>query len=198
MNRETMRQAALLLIDLQANMFDPANPVKAADLLLANLPPLLERARAARVPVFLVRNCGSAGDPDVRGTPGWELHPSFRPAAGEVVVDKTSSDAFADTVLDEELKRLGVTDLVIAGLQSEYCIRATILGALARGYEVTLVADGHSTYDGEGYSAEEKTAGINAELGKRVCLTSTAAAFRTCDACGGLSAGSLPVPDPKV
>jgi nicotinamidase-related amidase len=60
--------------------------------------------------------------------------------------------------------------LVVAGLQSEYCVRDTVLGALARGYEVTLISDGHSTYDGGGRSALEKSTAVNAELEHRVRL----------------------------
>ena len=90
-------------------------------------------------------------------TPGWELHPALQPAPGDLVVDKTTGDTFASTPLDGEHRTLGVTRLVIAGLQSENCIRDTALGALSRDYEVTLVSDGHSTYDADGQSAQEKS-----------------------------------------
>jgi nicotinamidase-related amidase len=167
-----MSSSAFILIDAQVNMFDPSNPVGSAVPLLARLAALVERSRAAHVPIVFVRNCGQAGDPDERGTPGWELHPSFRPAAGDLVLDKTTSDTFASTSLDDELKIRGITHLVIAGLQSEYCVRETILGALARTFAVTLVTDGHSTYDGGGHSALQKSAAVNAEFAGRVKLAS--------------------------
>lgn len=51
-------------------------------------------------------------------------------------------------------------------------MRETTLGALARGFEVTLVANAHSTYDADGCTAGEITAAVNAELEGRVKLTS--------------------------
>jgi nicotinamidase-related amidase len=169
-----MTSSAFILIDAQVNMFDPSNPVGSAVPLLARLVNLAERSRAANVPIVFVRNCGKAGDPDERGKPGWELHPSLRPEAGDLVLDKTASDTFASTSLGDELKSRGITHLVIAGLQSEYCVRATTLGALARNFEVTLVTDGHSTYDGSGRSALQKSAAINKEFEGRVKLTNAA------------------------
>ena len=161
---------ALLLIDLQANMFDPKNPVRSGDALLERVTGLLARARAAGTLVVFVRNCGGPGDPDVRGTSGWELQPRLRPARGELVLDKTTSDTFESTPLGDELTARGIKGVVIAGLQSEYCIRATTLGALSRNLEVTLVANGHSTFDGGGRTAPEISAAVNAELAGRARL----------------------------
>lgn len=162
---------ALLLIDVQVNMFDPASPVDGAVGLLARLKTLLARARAAGVPVVFVRNTGGPGDPDVPGTPGWELHPELRPTEQELVLDKTTCDTFASTALARELAARDARSLVIAGLQSEFCVRETTQGALAAGYAVTLVADGHATYPGRTRTAAEATAAVNAEFADRVTLT---------------------------
>jgi nicotinamidase-related amidase len=161
---------ALLIIDAQVNMFDPANPVAGADGLLARLIELQARARAAQALVVAVRNCGGENDPDQRGSIGWQIHPGLDSA--DLVLDKTTCDTFASTALGEELARRGVRQVVIAGLQSEFCIRETALGALAQGLEVTLVADGHSTYDGKSSAARETTAAVNGELSPRVRLVS--------------------------
>lgn len=161
---------ALLVIDAQANMFDPANPVVGMLAMLSRLGSLVARARAARVPVVFVRNCGGAGDPDAKGSPGWELHESLVPEAGELMLDKTTCDTFASTPLAEHLAARGVTHVVVAGLQSEFCVRETALGALAHKLAVTLVSDAHSTYDGKTRSAEDITAAVNHELAGRVKL----------------------------
>lgn len=161
---------ALLLIDAQVNMFDPANPAHGASELLDTLAGLLARARDAGAAVVLVRNCGGPDDPDQRGTSGWEIHPRLEPRAGERVLDKTTQDAFESTSLAEDLERAGARRVVVAGLQSEYCVRATSLGALSRGLEVVLVSNGHSTYDGRDRKAAEVSASINTELGARVRL----------------------------
>lgn len=163
-------RTALVLIDLQANMFDPANPVVAADALLARLRDLLSRARSEQVPVVLVRNAGGEADPDRRGTPGWELHPSFQPGDGDLLLDKTTCDTFASTALGAELDARGITRLVIAGLQSDHCIRETTLAAVTRGLGVTLVANGHSTYDSPNRKAAEISQAVNDEFADRVTL----------------------------
>jgi nicotinamidase-related amidase len=87
------------------------------------------------------------------------------------VLDKTTCDTFVSTHLGEELDALGVRRVVITGLQSEYCIRETTLGALARGLEVTLVQDAHSTYDGRQRKAREISAAVNAEFAERAAVT---------------------------
>jgi len=163
-------RTALVLIDGQVNMFDPLNPVSEAKRLLTCLTKLVARSRAAKVPIVFVRNCGGIGDPDERGTPGWQLHPDLQPAPGDLVVDKTTGNTFASTQLDERLRALGVSHLIIAGLQSEFCVRDTALGALSGGYEVTLVSDAHSTYDGDGQTAQEISSTVNAEMQDRVTL----------------------------
>lgn len=161
---------ALLLIDVQANMFDPASPVTDAVALEARLRSLLARARAARALVVFVRNCGGPGDPDLPGTAGWELLAGFEPDENELVLDKTTCNTFTSTDLAEQLESRGVRHLVVAGLQSDYCVRETTLGAVGLGYRVTLVSDGHSTYDSKTQKAAEISAAVNAELAPRVKL----------------------------
>lgn len=161
---------ALVLIDLQKNMLDPENPVTGAGALTERLQSLLGRARAAKAPVFFVRNCGGEGDPDVKGTPGWELAAGFAPGAGEPVLDKTTCDSFASTDLDSMLRSRHVGRVVVAGLQSEWCVRETTQGALSRGYRVTLVSDGHGTYDGKTRKAPETSQAVNDEFKGQVDL----------------------------
>ncbi len=161
-------KAALVLIDVQANMFDPANPVEGAGPLLERLGGLLRRARDAGAPVVFVRNNGGPEDPDSPNSPGWELQ--LPPGPGDVVLDKTTCNTFESTSLEGELKARGVTRLVIAGLQSDYCVRETTLGALQLGYPVTLASDGHSTYAGKTITAAEISAAVNHELAKGASL----------------------------
>ena len=151
-------------------MFDPSHPVEGADTLRVRLSGLLARAHAAGALVVFVRNCGGEGDPDQRGTPGWQLEPAFKPKPGDLVLDKTTCDTFASTPLGDELASRGITRVVIAGLQSEWCVRETTLGAASRGLEATVASDGHSTYAGRTRSAAEISAAVNEELGTRAKL----------------------------
>jgi nicotinamidase-related amidase len=149
----------LLLVDVQRNMLGPPEPVPAAASVGAALAGLLDRARAAGAPVVHIRNNGSSGDPDAPGSPGWELiHPV---APGEHVVDKYEPDAFSA----KELPGLvpASATVVVAGMQSEYCVRATSLAALSRGNTVVLARGAHATYDGE-EPATAVSASVEAEL----------------------------------
>ncbi|GGS38619.1 isochorismatase [Actinokineospora fastidiosa] len=130
-----------MLVDVQRNMIRPPTPVPSAPAVEAAVVDLLTRARIAGVPVVHVRNNGGTGDPDETGTPGWELVHDV--VGGEHVVDKTEPDAFAGTLLADLIP--SGSRVVIAGMQSEYCVRETALSALRRGHEVVLAA--HATYD---------------------------------------------------
>jgi nicotinamidase-related amidase len=104
------------------------------------------RARDAGAPVVLVQHCGSApAHPLHRSQPGWVLHPAVDPQPRDLRVDKRWSDAFRDTGLDALLRDAGVTRLVLVGAQTEYCVDTTARRAASLGYDVDLVADGHTT-----------------------------------------------------
>ena len=106
---------------------------------------VLARARAAAPPprIVHVRNCGDAGEPDEPGTRGWELVNA--PLPGEFVVDKRNNNAFAGTDLGKIIPP--TAEIIMVGMQSDFCIRATCSAALTRGNEVLLVRGAHATYD---------------------------------------------------
>ncbi|MGW5050071.1 isochorismatase family protein [Actinokineospora sp. NPDC004072] len=133
----------LMLVDVQRNMLRPPYPVPGADVVEAAVVALLTRARIAGAQVVHVRNNGGTGEPDETGTPGWELVHDV--LGGEHVVDKAWPDAFVGTGLADLLP--AGARVVIAGMQSEQCVRSTALAAVRRGYEVVLGA--HATYDGD-------------------------------------------------
>jgi nicotinamidase-related amidase len=137
--------SVLLLIDVQRNMLQPPAPVPAAASVSTVIEYVLGKARSAGAATVHVRNNGGEDDPDVPGSPGWELVYDVRD--GEHVIDKDKPDAFAGTALSELIP--ASAELVVVGMQSEYCIRETSLSALRRGHRVTLVHGAHATYDGE-------------------------------------------------
>jgi nicotinamidase-related amidase len=162
---DSSSRTALLIVDAQVDMFVPGSSVHAGETVLKTLSALIARARRAGIPVIYVQNNGGEGDPDQPGTPGWEIHPALAPFDRDLVFQKSSPDAFDLTGLREELVRRGIGRVIIAGLQTEYCIDATCRGARALGYEVVLVSDGHSTYDTEKLPAVEVITRHNASLG---------------------------------
>ncbi|PRW59276.1 putative inactive nicotinamidase [Chlorella sorokiniana] len=78
----------------------------------------------------------------VPGTTGVQLVEPLAAAPGERVVVKKRFSAFFNTELDMVLRRMGVQDVVIAGVQTPNCIRGTAWDALALDYpRVTVLAD---------------------------------------------------------
>ncbi|MCL7380518.1 isochorismatase family protein [Streptomyces sp. 35G-GA-8] len=124
-------RAALLIIDMQEEMMPIMH---LPDRTIETIAGLSFRARASNVPVITVRQqgCGDA-------------LPELAPRDGELVVTKTSADAFLDTDLDEALVRLGVTEVLVTGFATENCVETTARQALSHGYDLVLVADGHTT-----------------------------------------------------
>jgi nicotinamidase-related amidase len=160
---------ALLIIDAQNVFFDgpDGQPVHQAGAVLVNLTALVQRARAAGVPVIYIQH----EDEDLmKPEPNWQLHPDLTPEPDEPVVEKTRPDAFFQTGLDALLKERGVDHLVIAGNQTDFCINATCRAAQALGYRVTLAADAHGTYDSAGQTAATIIARHNSDLGNGIAV----------------------------
>jgi len=137
---------ALLLVDVQRNMLEGSTPVPAAGQVRPALQSLLTRARSAGALVVHIQNDGPEGSPDEPGTEGWEL--VFPPVPGELAVRKTEPDVFiADACLASALTARGVDRVVVAGMQSNYCIAQTSRGALRHRFTVLLASGAHATYD---------------------------------------------------
>jgi nicotinamidase-related amidase len=136
----------LLLLDLQEGMFSGKKAVPAATQVRNNISTILNHARFKVDPTPLiihVRNDGGSGEPDERGTPGWQL--IHKPLPGEQVVDKSKNNAFAGTNLTELIPK--DAEIVVVGLQSDFCVRATCSAALHRGNTVLLIRGSHTTFD---------------------------------------------------
>jgi nicotinamidase-related amidase len=137
---------ALMLIDVQRNMLEPPAPVPSAASIRAALEDLLLKARQAGAFVVHVQNDGPPGEPDEPGTDGWQL--VFPAGAGELIVRKDQSDTFAaNPALAKDLADKEITEVVIAGMQSNYCVAESSRGALKRGLQAILAAGAHATYD---------------------------------------------------
>jgi nicotinamidase-related amidase len=138
------RETALVVIDMQAILFDPAPPE--ADEVVARINGLVARARRTGVPVVWVQHETAASEL-AADTPGWQLHPGLATAPGDVFVRKTMSDAFLYTPLHALLTERGVRHVTVCGYSSEFCVDSSVRGAAARGYAVTLAADAHTSHD---------------------------------------------------
>jgi nicotinamidase-related amidase len=132
---------ALIVIDVQNGVVEGAHH---RDAVVANIDHLVHRARDEGVPVIWVQH--SDDDLAIDSDP-WRIVPELDPSDAEPLVAKNYGDAFEDTTLESVLSDLGVGKLVVTGAQTDACIRSTLHGAFARGYDATLVSDAHTTED---------------------------------------------------
>lgn len=132
-------KTALLIVDVQVGVMAGAWD---APRVIDRVARTVERARAQGVPVLWVQH---ADEQPPAGSAAWQWVPELVPAAGEPLIGKHHNSSFEQTTLEDELRRLGATRIVLAGASSNWCIRATAYAALERGYDLTLVSDAHST-----------------------------------------------------
>jgi nicotinamidase-related amidase len=151
-----LRHTAIVVIDLQkgiAAMPGGAPHSKAA--VIANAVRLLTAARAAGAQPVLVHVGGAPDGADrlhsttdqpmrARGAmpPDWtELIPELDRQPGDVVIFKRQWGAFYGTDLDLQLRRRGLTTIVICGISTEIGVESTARDAYERGYELIFAAD---------------------------------------------------------
>lgn len=143
---------ALLIIDVQNAFFLEQRPVYRGREVVQVIKGLIAQARAAGIPIIYVQhNTGSEMD----GTSLWEIHADISPIDGDVTVQKYTSDAFYETDLQKQLQAKGIEHIILMGFSTEYCIDTTCRRAWSMGYKVTLVKDGHSTFDSPVLPAEK-------------------------------------------
>jgi len=139
---------ALLVIDMQNGVV--TGSIR-RDEVVANINSLVARARAEGVPVVWVQH--SNEDELIEGSEAWEYVPELVRDDKEPLVHKRYGDSFEATELESVLAERGVGRLVVAGAQTDACIRSTLHGAITRGYDAVLVADAHTTEDLSSYGA---------------------------------------------
>jgi nicotinamidase-related amidase len=138
---------ALLVIDVQ-NGVVAGNHER--DTVVANIGSLVGKARREHVPVVWVQH---SDEGLARGSDEWQIVPELIPGDAEPLVEKNYGDSFEDTTLETVLAGLGVGRLVVTGAQTDACIRSTLHGAFARGYDAMLVSDAHTTEDQTAWGA---------------------------------------------
>jgi len=153
-----MKRSALLIIDMQNDFVLDGAPLKVAQArtVIPKILEILRRFRAGNQPVFHVIRIHRKDGSDVEiirqdlfknhpfsvvGSHGAQIVDELLPLENEYVIPKTRMSAFIGTELDLMLRTIGVTDLVITGIQTPNCVRTTVFDAIAYNYPVTLIED---------------------------------------------------------
>ena len=149
--------SALLVLDMQDFFLDPASHafVPSAPTIIPVVRNLITNFRQSERPIIFTRHGESAGEITLmnkiwrdslkQDDPRSALWGEFEPQNHEVL-NKNRYSAFVNTDLEERLRSLGVTRLVLTGVLTHLCVETTARDAFMRGFEVFLVMDGVATY----------------------------------------------------
>jgi len=145
---------ALLIIDVQQALCSGEYECYEIKRVINTINDLSTRARSAGVPVVLIQH-EEVDSPFTYDAPGWQLAEGLETAPKDLRVRKTTGDSFYQTNLQKLLPKEDFERLVICGLQTDYCVNATVRQALKLGYDVVLANDAHSTVDNGNLTAED-------------------------------------------
>jgi nicotinamidase-related amidase len=144
-----MANRALIVIDVQNEYFDGALPVSypPPETSLANIGRAMDAARAAGVPVVVVRHHDTEPDAPIfrEGSHGWELHPEIARRTPDHLVEKTLPGTFTGTPLESILAAAAVDTVTIAGYMTHMCVDTTARQAAHRGLAVEILNDATGT-----------------------------------------------------
>ncbi len=143
----------LLIVDTQKAMTNQR--LYQFETFVSQVKELIRTAREQAVEVIYVRHDDGPGGEVVKGTPGFEIYEEFQPAVGEKILDKTANSAFLGTGLADILTAGREDKVIVAGLQTEYCIDATVKSGFERGFQMIVPASCTTTVDNAFLSAED-------------------------------------------
>ncbi len=147
---------ALIIVDMVMAYFDETSPLYAGvEAAAESAARLIDAARIANIPVIHTNVIYQAGGkngglfykkvPALKcfdtGSPLGEFHPKLKPGAGDVVITKQYASAFFGTSLASMLAALKVDTLVIAGVSTSGCVRATALDAIQHGFAPFVIKE---------------------------------------------------------
>jgi nicotinamidase-related amidase len=146
----------LIVIDCQNDFIKDASSYEARMLdekLIGRIGHLIQWTREQKLPIIYTQHSikpdksnEEFGEPkNVRAciidTKGWGIIDSLKPRDGETVIQKNKYDAFYQTNLEEKIKKTGADTLILCGVLTNNCVRATAEGAHYRNFKLVIVSD---------------------------------------------------------
>ncbi len=142
-----MGNIILLVVDVQSTLIKkhPYNEKK----VIENINKLILTAKGSNKEVVYVRHNDGEGSDLEMGSDGWQIYHDIAPDNGEYIVDKEYNSAFHKTGLREYLERKKIDTIILVGLQTEYCIDATLKSAFDYEYKIIIPEETNTTFDNE-------------------------------------------------
>jgi nicotinamidase-related amidase len=147
---------AVLVIDVQTGLFCTEPTPFEAEEVVGRINAVIAKARRTGTPMIFIQHDGEPGGEDVVPfTEGWKLHPDLDVRPSDLVIHKTTCDAFYGTSLEAELRSRGITTLLLMGYATDFCVDATLRSAASKDFSVIVVADAHTTSDNPVLKADQ-------------------------------------------
>jgi nicotinamidase-related amidase len=141
----SLADSALVLIDCQRTYTQGVMELEGVAAALDEAATLLDRARTAGIPIIHIQHSMGPGTPyDIDGESG-AIVAAVTPRGDEPVVVKSYPNSFVQTDLDQRLKAVNASNLVLAGFMTHMCVNSTARGAFNLGYAPTVVAAATAT-----------------------------------------------------
>ncbi|MGX9671068.1 cysteine hydrolase family protein [Mycobacterium sp. HM-7] len=140
-----LADSALVLIDCQNTYTQGVMELEGVQAALDETAALLDRARTAGIPVIHIQHDDGPGSLYDIGADIGAIVDRVAPRGDEPVIVKQFPNSFVQTDLDERLKGLGASNLVLAGFMTHMCVNSTARGAFSLGYAPTVVAAATAT-----------------------------------------------------
>ncbi len=145
---------ALLVIDMQSGIFEDFDYVlDYQNELFEIVNHAIDQARNKNIPILFVQHTESEGL--VEDSDAWQLDRRLHKEKNDFVFSKHHSDAFWDTPLMSYCDQHSIDELILCGVQSDYCIDTSVRSAHRLGYKVQLISDGHSTVKNSGLTVRQ-------------------------------------------
>lgn len=154
------KRSVLLIVDMEYGFLDSKSPlfVNLGFEIVANIKKILNIYREKKLPIIFVKREHRKSGIDIDKTrveifkkskglilendKSSEIIDDLKPLKDEIIVIKRRWSSFFGTELDILLRRLNINNLIVTGIQTPNCIRATVYDALSLDYNVILISDG--------------------------------------------------------
>lgn len=143
----------LLIIDAQKGIVN--NKLYSYDKFIENVKLLIKTARENHIEVIYIRHDDGEGELLSHGNHGFEIYEGFRPMENEQIYDKNVNSCFKETGLLEYLGAKSIKRIIVAGLQTDYCIDAAVKCGFEHGFKVIVPEYANSTFDNQFMTGEE-------------------------------------------
>lgn len=125
------------------------------DMFVSNVKEIIHEARANNIEVIYIRHDDGIGNELTKGNDGFEIYEEFQPMSNEKIFDKKVNSAFKGTGLLKYLIDKSEKDIIVVGLQTDYCFDATIKCGFEHGFNIIVPAYSNTTVNNKFMSAEQ-------------------------------------------